>query len=396
MKLFTLGLCATICGFIALPVTAQEEERSDSLASRFRLEFAVPQSPAFNLLGTEPSNILRPGDINELAVAVSNLTGDGLAIPRSFAAEFAPALLIGGRNLTIDRYQARAALYRTRISLATRRSDDASPASSVGWGIRTALIDRGDLRGSEVAGQLLDSLDLRRLEAVRDSIRTAAGILRDAVHPIARAADRLANIIVNDSMGVRDGVIDTLVASLPEADDRARLRSFLENLESPGFDALVRKRIREHEERNWNAGILEVAYAGRAEAADSTGTGLAVQEHAFWATGGLRAGSWGQLLIGTQVGAVRDSLSGDFEAKAALGSRLYMGGNRTKAFVEVEGEFQDSQRPVFLLNSGAEVRPPFGGWVTFSLGVERNRLTRDSDLRTDFAYGLPVGLFGGS
>jgi hypothetical protein len=39
-----------------------------------------------------------------------------------------------------------------------------------------------------------------------------------------------------------------------------------------------------------------------------------------------------------------------------------------------------------LIYSGGEIRPPFGGWVTLSAGIEFNRNTGSNHLVTNFAY----------
>lgn len=54
----------------------------------------VPASPAFKLLGEEPSSVERPTDLKSLAIDIGKLFNENNVLPKSFAMEFAPAALI--------------------------------------------------------------------------------------------------------------------------------------------------------------------------------------------------------------------------------------------------------------------------------------------------------------
>jgi len=147
----------------------------------------------------------------------------------------------------------------------------------------------------------------------------------------------------------------------------------------------------EWEDQHWNSRVLQVAVAARAVAADSLGNRLAADKYAAWATYGDGFGTWGQILIGLNAGSERDSVTHRFESDASVSSRLYIGTNRYKGFVEGQGTFRHNRTAKWLLNSGGEAKFAFGGWITFAGGLEYDGETGTTALKTNFAvkWGLP-------
>src|ERR1700748_2857962 len=70
--------------------------RADSdVLQTMKLGFAVPDIPAFKALGLDPSNILRPSEVKDFALALGSFRNKGnFVVPKNLAAEVAPALLI--------------------------------------------------------------------------------------------------------------------------------------------------------------------------------------------------------------------------------------------------------------------------------------------------------------
>ena len=69
-----------------------------------------------------------------------------LLTARAFAVELAPALLIGGKTPSPQKNRGNAALYRLRLSAATRRPEDTASPTEIAIGLRVDLIDEADLR----------------------------------------------------------------------------------------------------------------------------------------------------------------------------------------------------------------------------------------------------------
>src|SRR6187455_1012027 len=79
----------------------------DSLTlSHLRVNFTVPDMPAFKTLGTDPSNLLKPSTPQALAVSLSTFVQNTeLIVPDGFAIEISPALLLNS-NKTLEHLSA--------------------------------------------------------------------------------------------------------------------------------------------------------------------------------------------------------------------------------------------------------------------------------------------------
>ena len=107
--------------------------KPDTLQKSFQVDFAIPDAPAFKLLNSEPSSILRPTTVRELTTTFSNFVqnGSSLTIPNAIAIEFSPGLLVSGQTLSLDAYRKLDWWYRLRVSGATLRRTDGRDRKSV-------------------------------------------------------------------------------------------------------------------------------------------------------------------------------------------------------------------------------------------------------------------------
>jgi hypothetical protein len=321
----------------------------------FRLDFAVPDAPAFTMLTVDPSNILRPAEVRELGAAVSNFIGSGasITIPKAFAVEFAPGLLIGGPTLTVPSYAAHPFLYRLGVSAATGRGAGDRAPRVIAIGVRTVLLDAGDLR-THTAYRV-------RATAIADSVNAVFLQARTRLGPMGGRAIGLADL---------------------DAAEKSRVDSLHASLKAGWTD---------WEDKHWNARTLQLAIAARASAADSFGNGLVADKYSAWASYGDGVGTWGQLLIGVNAGSERDSVTHRFRSNASVSNRIYIGSNQYKLFVEGQGGFRHGRAAKWLLSSGGEAKVAFGAWITFAGGLDYDRESRTTALKTNFAFkwGLP-------
>lgn len=369
----------------------------EAAAGAYRLDFTVPETPAFNLLDVDESSILRPATVRSLALALSEFAGPGLdvSIPQAFSAEFAPALLVRGRTLTREAYARHAWLYRTRVSAATRRSvGDAGP-TRLALGVRTALVDDADLRTSPEAEGYARFVSEVLLPAVRAEDDVGELVMRltqqGASESLARAVREL---LAAATPAARERALDA--AGVTRRTDREAVLAFIE----PQSDAELAERIdvrrRQLQEELWNARVVEVAVAALAVADDPSGTGIDVDRVAAWLTAGFPVGGAAQLLVGGEAGVERDPTAATrWDPRGAVGTRLYAGSNELKLFLEIEGDFQSGRRPELLFNSGGEIHPPVGGWIAFSAGLNRDAASGEyrlvGDLQWSFGLeGLPL------
>jgi hypothetical protein len=119
----TINCLVTYVLFL-LMISHQAQSQVDSTVASIRMNFAVPDAPAFKILGTQPDHIMRPSTTQELAVSLGEPFLDS-KLPSAFAAEFSPYLTISGSSLTLRGYQESAIkriLYHTRVSVASQRS----------------------------------------------------------------------------------------------------------------------------------------------------------------------------------------------------------------------------------------------------------------------------------
>ncbi len=73
---------------------AQDKAKSEKIQSGWgNLNYAVPESPTFKIMGLSPSNILRSVSTRDIAVSVGNyLVSTGAVIPNNLTIEVSPGL----------------------------------------------------------------------------------------------------------------------------------------------------------------------------------------------------------------------------------------------------------------------------------------------------------------
>jgi hypothetical protein len=373
-----------IAALALFPVGASGQAPA-ALARMYRLDFAIPDAPAFELLEVDPSTILRPTTVRELGLAVSDFAGDGsaLTIPKAFALEVAPALIIGGPKLTTEAYRARLWLYRFRVSVATRQAEPGDRPTALALGLRASLVDRADLR------TLPDSLWRQPLTAGAKILLHASQELQDTLVLLGLDPEGAASLADSVTQGadrrkwptIENMPSDSIIFALV---DSVLAPSSLEELQK--IEPRLQERRGKLQESLWNAFAIDAAFGISANGTDADGEDLRVEQYGVWLSLSAPVTRHGQLLLGAREGGQRDSLTAEMRFAGTINGRLYLGRNYAKFFVEGQSKLMDDRSPVFLLNSGGEIRPPFGGWVTLSAGIEFNRNTRSNDLVTNFAY----------
>lgn len=301
-----------------------------TLAREYRVDMAIPESPAFKLLDTEPGTVLRPGLPSELNAIVSRFVAEGrLQLPDALALEVSPALLIAGPRLERASYAASRLLYATRISAASATAAD-GVGRDIAFGVRFGIVNDADLR-------LDDAFALDTALQITPILTRINQIHSSATERSGRPGQRTGPAVYTQS----------------ELDEIARL------------SATIRQRWAD---RHWNARAFDVALGMRASALDDRGTDTRMTAVGAWATYAHGFGQWGQLLAGGRAGAVRGHADPDYTATLGLGLRAYVGSNALKAFAEVQDEFRENVRGELLFNSGAEVRIDGWIWASAALG----------------------------
>jgi hypothetical protein len=116
------------------------------------VDLAVPDSPAFTVLGLTPEEIARPTTARTLAASLLNGVDRHGVLQSGVALDTLPYLALAGSVLNLDSYRGRnhypvRFLARSQVSLATAKASDANDkAMKLALGIRFTIVDYGDPR----------------------------------------------------------------------------------------------------------------------------------------------------------------------------------------------------------------------------------------------------------
>jgi hypothetical protein len=158
--------------------TAAERKKDADTLKLYTIDLAVPDSPAFTVLGVTPDDVTRPASPKDLVTSVLNGVDKNGHLQTGMALDIAPRMLFGGdtltwtdyKNNTVDRLTA-----RTQVSFATTKgatSDD--PAVRLALGVHLTPWDTGDPR-----------LD----KGLQDCFASAGAVMTDPISPTLSEAD---------------------------------------------------------------------------------------------------------------------------------------------------------------------------------------------------------------
>ncbi|MBI4810926.1 MAG: hypothetical protein HY800_05710 [Ignavibacteriales bacterium] len=295
--------------------------------AKARIDLAVPAAPAMQILNTGSDMLMRPGNVREVGIAISDLLQAGGSI------ELSPALLLG--DVTLSEYQANPFLYRFRVSVATGSTSNGD--RDYGWGFRFTILDETDLR---IDKQLQDSL--------------------------VKLGHEINSIYMECTR-----TIDSASAENP-----IRIQEHIDSC----FTNLYDQRIADVREiakvKNWNKPIFEVGIAGAASSSDSSLKHLIQNKYGLWMTGGFPLlNEKGQIVIGLKALVDRNASNKLADTEGSLAARGYIGGNKFKGFLETDWMMKKNLLPAFSINVGGELNVLNGVWIDCSIGISKQRNT---------------------
>ncbi len=279
--------CLRLVIVAAQAVPAALPAQADSLPAFNALR--TPASPAFVLLGVEPTSVERPNTPSQLALTVLNKTDQLTSLPRDFALEVSPFWLFHHPTPTWKQDSTRgilASIARTAtFSVATaQRGSTGAPLTGISLGVRAALAS-GSLAPETRA-------KLRQLEqALGAPTKIAASIVADLGRD---ANDQLRQEIVEargDSAKIaaatrrheeRMGVVHDLALQDP------RVRTLLDSI-TQEFDGFTVQR---------SGLLLEVAGGGVWNAPSSVFDSAKFQGWGAWLTASYEAPAWSIVALG--------------------------------------------------------------------------------------------------
>lgn len=325
-----------------------------------RVDLAVPEAPAFSVLGVSPQTVIRPTSGKDLAISLlSGVDYQGNAQP-GLALDTRPWMLAFGDDFTLAQYQSntlKRQLARMRLSFATTAGQsDADKADRYAIGLTFTPWDDGDPRSDEkLLGCYRDMLAIKRDEP--EIVLPGPRVTREE----AEAANSKAFAALDNALAVK------------------------------AKDCVARA-----QKRNWNAGAWEIGLAGYTANADT----MKESGGAAWTSASVALQDWGQFIAHACI--QNNELVPDANATAGYriqnsglaGGRLRLGNERGSfmlegSYADIEPDNASSFNNTYVA-AGVEYRLMEGLWLelavadTFGDNPDANSTVVSGQLRWGF------------
>jgi hypothetical protein len=332
---------------ISFKLIAQDSESQKFPFNKMKLNFAVPDMPAFKAMGTEASNLLRPSSPQALSIIAPQFWSSDLnktILPKNIALEISPILLSQHNKkvpISLNKYLNNKIINSFRISLGTSRdSTKKQPnATKLGVGFRITLVDKGDFNTS------------------------LKGLYDEATILAEWAEEELKN---------------------PNADKSIFFNKKLQDLKE------------KYKEENWNASKLDVAFAFVGRSSDQFTSNLKPDKVSFWITSAEKCKDWGQWLNGinysyaSNIYSEKDKKTINFP-QFSYSSRLFIGSNDLKGFIEGQYMYNgfDKSNNGFANIGGEFTLGNSGIWIHCYAGYQHGDNLKQVIGNLDFRFSLP-------
>lgn len=146
-----------------LHVVTQAQATADSPIYKFVLDYAVPESPAFAILGVTPEKVLRGSAAKPMIASLLTQVQTGGKLKSGVAIDLAPYFVFGGTLGSIKEYAGNGwtrALANTQLSFATMQSPVDTTSMGASIAVRVSILDAADpLRDPAALQPLFDALN---------------------------------------------------------------------------------------------------------------------------------------------------------------------------------------------------------------------------------------------
>lgn len=160
-SLMRIALTGSLLPLLAASADAQAS--NDSSIYKFVLDYAVPESPAFAILGVTPEKILRGSAAKPVVASLLTQLQTGGKLKSGVAIDLTPYFVYGGTIRNIKEYaenQLVRILANTQLSIATIQSPTDTTSMGGSLAIRMNILDAGDpLRDPAALKPLFDALN---------------------------------------------------------------------------------------------------------------------------------------------------------------------------------------------------------------------------------------------
>lgn len=382
MKIFTTLLIGLLSlGFVRAQtptdISIPTIPLDSALDSELRINMAIPSSPAFQILGGEPSNLLRVSNPKEFSLAISDFFSNGsVVIPQNFGVDFSPYMVLENGGLLSDTSKA-SWLRPLRISMGTKASEqDSLGISKFAEDISIGLQYTYTKPGSSFQGyknKLRNALQpmTNDYESRVDSLRKV--YYRKKGINITQVMATLSDDSLVKFLDVRNAWTDSVYNTLPS------------RISGKTFDVAVSDIKTQFKREAWNDFRIDLASAIKLTSPDTlltvsldsietADTTVTFEELGVWGTVSfpLFGTNWIQGMAGGNYTLARVS-NADFKSIYSLSTRFYVGTNRLKGFFEAQysgNEIVDVQS--YLWSLGAEINFIDGIWLNFYAGLSQD------------------------
>jgi hypothetical protein len=382
--------------------------QTDKLSDKYKLNFVIPDIPAFKALNIDPSNILRPSDVKKFAVMLAPFYNNGKpGIPKNFALEFSPWKLQSKNWLLSDYYKSdfKRLSYNSSFSLGAV-SDSTDHPSKIAAGYRVSFLSKNadPIRSDYITQQLDANLPGRFLRGDLITFWLTKITYQLPSYYATHKEEFKAFLTKIEDEVAKKGLEDdsswlALKTKLQTVFGRKfRLKDLNEELVTKYLDNTVEMIMNDYKERYWNATRIDGALSLVVESEDSLIAGTRFSSFNAWFTSSIRVKEKMQLLFGGSLKMPHGDLSEDDKTPLDfnVNLRLLRGTSDFRFFAEAQltnrnyGEIDKS----LLLNVGAEIRISEKFWVMANTGVDNikeksrenwfNRLVANLDIRYGF------------
>ena len=108
----------------------------------YYIDFAVPDITAFSILDINSNDVVRPGNVKELAAGIQNYVDKDGNLKPGLAIEIAPYRLLARSKKIVSRWTQNKSLKNLQISFGTAQGDSTNLLAA--WGINWTPVDRTD------------------------------------------------------------------------------------------------------------------------------------------------------------------------------------------------------------------------------------------------------------
>jgi hypothetical protein len=349
----------------------------------FTLDLTPPDLSAFALLGTNPSEVARPGTVRELAAALANGVSSSGQITPGLALEWAPGQTFGAAT-SLEEYRRTASWRRIAASLATVAD---GPAVRTAAGVRWVAIDDSDPRANQALAQRIEadlstaSTDRQRtdhLEFIKQRLLAKVNARRTAElmntlfvwQPLPAATPTIADHCARLKAAIAPGqALDAeQERSLCEMSQRYVAILELERAAQAALDdlrATLKRRLKTFRDQAWNANSFELALGATGISGDGRWESLEVESLRSYLAMAMGAGDH---FLGVARGDFGRFVEGPDRWTFAAGFRGLLGTPDGRGSVEIVGRFAEHSPDTVRMAIGGEILVAPSLWLELTIG----------------------------